>query len=74
MPLFTDGQVKRVCVQCGQPYRPRVPDQLTCSSWCRNERNKRQQRSARHYWAAKGKPAVNDADVDLRFGRQWMQR
>jgi hypothetical protein len=69
MTLFTDGGVKRRCANCGQLYRPRVPDQKVCGDWCKNERNKRKQRSARHFWANAGSPAVNDADVDLRFGR-----
>jgi predicted nucleic acid-binding Zn ribbon protein len=72
--LFVDGQRKRQCVVCGQSYRPRVPEQTVCGEWCRKERHKRRQRSARHYWAANGRPPVNDADVDLRFGRQWMQQ
>jgi predicted nucleic acid-binding Zn ribbon protein len=74
MTLFTDGGAKRQCIVCGRSFRPRVPDIVVCSPWCRNERNKHKQRSARHYWSAKGKPPVNDADVDLRIGRRWASR
>jgi hypothetical protein len=66
---FTDGGAKRQCQQCGRSFRPRVPDQVLCGGWCRNERNKLQQKSARRIWAREGRPMVNDAG-DLRYGRR----
>jgi hypothetical protein len=65
---FTDGRVLRECTQCGQRYRPRVPDQKYCSPYCNAEGKKRDAKSARRVWVREGRPIINDPH-DLRCGR-----
>ena len=67
MSLFTDGQVKRMCPICGERFRPKVPEQIVCSAWCRRKRNRLQAKSARRIWDAGGRKLMND-DTDLRTG------
>jgi hypothetical protein len=72
--MLFHGQVTQRCEVCKRDNRPRAPDQRFCGPECRYEAKKREQRIARRYWVAEGRPPVGGADVDLRIGRKWASR
>lgn len=66
---FTDGRVRRECIQCGHRYRPHVPDQKFCGPACRMEARRIEAKSARRTWVQAGRPIINDPH-DHRCGQR----
>jgi hypothetical protein len=47
---------ERECEWCGEPYRPRVPDQRFCRLSCRQQTKAKEGRDARRAWWSLDRP------------------